>query len=376
MTALKDMLESLINCPSITPHDAGCQDIIASYLSALGFTVQRLDNHPVSNLYARFGSTNPILLLAGHTDVVPAGDISLWHSDPFTLYEKDGLVYARGVADMKGSIASMLLMAKRFVEKNPSPKASLAFLITSGEEGDQFDLGTPYVMSELAKCNELPQYCIVGEPSSTNSIADVVKIGRRGSLSATLILQGKQGHVAYPHLAQNPIHLISPVLTELSQTIWDKGNAHFPATSFQITEINAGGTASNIIPGTIKVQFNFRYSTAQTADTLKAQVEMCFAKYKLSPDIKWQLNGVPFLTEHGHLNTAVNQAVLAHTGKTPEYSTSGGTSDGRFIAPYGIEVIELGPVNASIHQINECTRLSDLDRLSDIYLMIAEILLS
>ncbi len=376
MQSIKELLTTLIGFQSITPHDACCQDYLVKVLQKLGFDCHRFDNAPVANFFARFGSAGPLLVFAGHTDVVPVGDRSKWHTDPFVLHEQDGLLYGRGTADMKGSIASMLVAAARFVSTYPTFKGSLGFLITSGEEGDDFNLGTPYVMEQLHDLGILPNYCIVGEPSSTSSVADVIKIGRRGSLTATIMLHGKQGHVAYPHLADNPIHKLCPALLELTTTTWDKGNQHFPPTSLQITQINAGGQASNIIPGELSLQFNFRFSTEQTAKTLKNLVNACFARHKLEPSINWRLNGEPFLTNSGQLLDSAISAISTTTGQPPELSTSGGTSDGRFIAPYGVEVIELGPVNATIHQVNECVALADLETLSNIYYLLCEKLLA
>lgn len=376
MDAIKELLAKLISFQSLTPHDAGCQDYMIQALQKLGFTCQHFDNPPVANFFARFGHQAPLLVFAGHTDVVPIGDRSKWLSNPFNLEERDGMLYGRGSADMKGSLACMLNAASRFVHTHPTCAGSLGFLITSGEEGDDFDLGTPYVMEQLHQQGIKPDYCVVGEPSSSKRVGDVIKIGRRGSLTASLELHGKQGHVAYPHLAENPIHKISPVLVELTTTTWDKGNAYFPPTSLQITHIESGGQASNIIPGELTLQLNFRYSTEQTDTTLKQAVHACFARHELSPVITWRLNGKPFLTESGRLLDCCIDAIITHTNQQPELSTSGGTSDGRFISPYGIEVIELGPVNATIHQVNECVSLSELNTLSNIYYSLCEKLLT
>lgn len=365
MSALFEILQKLISYPSITPHDANCQSFIAEYLTNLGFHCQFFNNPPVTNLYAQFGSGNPMLLFAGHTDVVPPGPETHWKTPPFTLTEQEGYYYGRGVADMKGSIAAMMLAAKQFTETNPNGR--LAFLITSAEEGDEYDKGTPYVMKQLSDMGIKPQYCIVGEPSSQTTIADMIKIGRRGSLTGHITLQGKQGHVAYPHLAENPIHTIAPALLELTTTQWDQGNQHFPPSSFQVTHIQAGGEANNIIPGTLTLHFNIRYSTEQTAERLKSHITEIFQNHQLTPDIQWQHSGKPFLTSKGNLIDICKQVIHQITGKSPECSTSGGTSDARFIAPYGIEVVELGPVNASIHQVNERVRVSDLINLIDIY---------
>lgn len=375
MDSIQSVLARLVSRPSITPDDAGCQQDMLDVLQALGFHCQRFDNPPVANFYAQIGTGRPLLMFAGHTDVVPVGDRSKWLTDPFLLHEQDGFFYGRGVADMKGSLACMLVAANRFVNTHPQFKGSLGFLITSGEEGDQFDLGTPYVMDQLQSQGIQPDFCIVGEPSSSLRVGDVIKIGRRGSLSGQLTLHGKQGHVAYPHLAENPIHTIASALKELTTTSWDQGNAHFPATSLQITHIQAGGQANNIIPGELTLHFNFRYSTEQTESTLKQMVHDCFERHDLHPIITWRLSGHPFLTSQGRLLTSCVDSILAITGQKPELSTSGGTSDGRFIAPFGIEVVELGPVNATIHQVNECVAVHDLTLLADMYYQLCRTLL-
>ena len=345
------------------------------HLEQLGFKCQRFNNPPVANFFARLGDKAPLFVFAGHTDVVPVGDASKWQSDPFSLHEKDQILYGRGTADMKGSLACMLIAAERFVKAYSDFAGSLGFLITSGEEGDEFHLGTPYVMDQLDQQGVNIDFCIVGEPSSTKRVGDMIKIGRRGSLTATIELQGKQGHVAYPHLAQNPIHQISPALLELTSMEWDKGNAHFPPTTLQITHIQSGGQASNIIPGELKLQLNFRFSTEQTDEKLKNAVELCFLSHGLKPGIHWRLNGKPFLTAQGKLLESCIEAIQKVTQQKPELSTSGGTSDGRFIAPYGVEVIELGPTNATIHQVNECVSVFDLEQLCDIYFLLCKQLL-
>ncbi|WP_133128234.1 succinyl-diaminopimelate desuccinylase [Legionella nagasakiensis] len=375
MNAIQELLASLVHYPSVSPQDEGCQGFMIRYLQAAGFHCQKFDNSPVANFFAVIGNSGPLLMFAGHTDVVPCGNPAKWLHDPFVLHQRDGFLYGRGTADMKGSLACMLIAASRFVKAHPTFSGRLAFLITSGEEGDYFDLGTPYVMSQLQQQGIHPNYCIVGEPSSSKQIGDVIKIGRRGSLTAKVTLHGKQGHVAYPHLAENPIHRLSPVLTELVSTEWDKGNDFFPPTSLQVTHIQSGGQASNIIPGELILQFNFRYSTEQNADTLKQAVEACFKHYSIQPSIEWRLNGEPFLTSQGRLLETCIKAIRSRTGQEPELSTSGGTSDGRFISPYGVEVIELGPVNKTIHQINENVALADLTTLSEIYYLICKELL-
>jgi succinyl-diaminopimelate desuccinylase len=367
MLNLQDILTQLIGFKSITPTDAGCQDYLMQQLEQLGFTCTRFDNPPVSNFFARIGTAEPLFVFAGHTDVVPVGDMKQWQTKPFELQVKNNIAFGRGTADMKGSLAAMLIAAERFIQSHPNFKGSLGFLITSGEEGDDFDNGTPYVMAELEKQNIKPKYCLVGEPSSHTQLGDTLKIGRRGSLTGHCVLKGKQGHVAYPHLAENPIHTLAPALSALVQHTWDTGNQHFPATSLQITHIESGGEANNIIPGELILQFNLRYSTEQTSEQLMTAIEAHFETYQLQPKITWRINGEPFLTPPGVLVNACIDAITAHTNQAPELSTSGGTSDARFIAPYGVEVVELGPINATIHQVNECVNLDDLDRLSAIY---------
>jgi succinyl-diaminopimelate desuccinylase len=369
---LQTMLAKLISFPSITPKDAGCQAFMIQFLEQIGFTCQRMNQDPVSNFFASYGESGPLLVFAGHTDVVPVGELRKWLSDPFVMEHKNGMLFGRGVADMKGSLACMLLMAQRFVSTYPKFPGRLGFLITSGEEGNDYDLGTPYVMQLLAKQGIHVDYCIVGEPSSTHKVGDVIKIGRRGSLSAQITLHGKQGHVAYPHLAENPIHKISPALTQLTSTIWDQGNQHFPPTSMQITQIQAGGNATNIIPGELVLQLSFRYSTEHSENSLKTKVMAMFQENDLNPIIEWRLSGEPFLTSQGALLDQCKAAIIEVTGNSPELSTSGGTSDGRFIAPYGVEVVELGLVNATIHQVNECIAVDDLAQLESLYFSICE----
>lgn len=372
MTDLKKILGQLVSYPSVTPQDVGCQDFMIQFLKRLGFSCQQMNQGPVSNFFACYGDVGPLLVFAGHTDVVPIGEITKWHTDPFVLEEKEGMLYGRGVADMKGSLACMLLMAERFIKTYPSFSGRLGFLITSGEEGDDFDFGTPHVMDQLHRQGTAIDYCIVGEPSSTNEVGDVIKIGRRGSLSAKINLHGKQGHVAYPHLADNPIHKISPFLADLTAIEWDKGNTYFPPTSMQITYLHSGGYAGNIIPGELVLHLNLRYSTEQTENSLKERILNLFNHHHLNPTIEWRLNGEPFLTDKGLLLDSCKQAIVEQTGRETELSTNGGTSDGRFIAPYGVEVVELGPVNASIHQVNECVSLKDLHSLEAIYFSICE----
>ena len=375
MNVLKEVLANLIAYPSISPDDKDCQKWMIQFLNDVGFSCQIMNQGPVSNFFACYGTNGPLLVFAGHTDVVPVGELAKWNTDPFTLTETDGLLYGRGTADMKGSLASMLLMAKRFISTYPSFKGRLGFLITSGEEGDDYHLGTPFVMEQLKQQGIHIDYCIVGEPSSTAKLGDVIKIGRRGSLNARISIHGKQGHVAYPHLAENPIHKMSAALAQLSSTEWDSGNEYFPPTSMQITHLHSGGHASNIIPGELTMHLNFRYSTEQTDHSLKKQVEAILNHYTLNPTIEWRLSGQPFLTSKGALLEHCQAAIYEQTGMQPELSTSGGTSDGRFIAPYGVEVVELGPVNATIHQVNECVSLEDLNLLEAVYFSICEKLL-
>jgi succinyl-diaminopimelate desuccinylase len=365
--SLQKLLADLVAFKSITPDDAGCQAYIMNWLESKGFSCRSFDCPPVSNFFACIGEGPPFLMFAGHTDVVPAGPLSDWRTDPFVLHEEQGVVYGRGVADMKGGLASMLMAAAQFLHDYPSFSGRLGFLITSGEEGDCYDKGTAHVMSHLQDMGMIPDYCIIGEPSSSAFTGDVIKIGRRGSLTANVHVHGKQGHVAYPHLAENPIHTVSPVLWELSSHEWDKGNANFPPTSLQFTHLQSGGQASNIIPGDLTLQFNIRFSTEQTVAALKHTVETCFSKHGVVADFEWSLSGEPFLTASGALLTCCMEVIHAKNGQSPECSTSGGTSDGRFIAPYGVEVVELGPVNATIHQVNESVTWEDLTVLREMY---------
>lgn len=365
--SLLTILGDLIRFKSVTPNDEGCQDYLISYLQNIGFNCQIINHDPVSNFFARIGNSSPLLVFAGHTDVVSAGEISQWHSNPFEMVQENDRLYGRGTADMKGSIAAMLSAAERFIANHPNFSGSLGFLITSGEEGEHYDLGTPLVMKTLYSQGTTIDYCIVGEPSCQERLGDMIKIGRRGSLNGQVVVTGKQGHVAYPHLALNPIHLISPVLHQLSNQVWDNGNDYFPPTSFQITSIEAGGHASNIIPGKLSLNFNFRFSTEQTSDSLKSKVDEIFKQLSLPYEINWRLSGNPFLTKQGLLVDCATASIKEQLGIIPEWSTTGGTSDGRFIAPYGIELIELGLVNATIHQVNEHTSLTDLLSLEQLY---------
>lgn len=365
----------LLRQPSVTPVDHNCQDIMAERLKKIGFNIESMRFEDVDNLWARKGTEGPVFCFAGHTDVVPTGSLDAWHSDPFAPEIRDGKLYGRGSADMKTALAAMVVASERFVAKHPDHKGSIAFLITSDEEGPSIN-GTVKVVETLEARNEKIDWCLVGEPSSTHRLGDIVKNGRRGSLNAVLTVKGKQGHVAYPHLAINPIHTASKALAELCETVWDNGNEYFPATSFQVSNIQAGTGATNVVPGTMTVTFNFRYSTEVTAEQLKARVLEILDRHQLNYDIQWTLSGLPFLTPVGELVNAAKNAIRNVTGVETELSTSGGTSDGRFIAPTGAQVLELGVLNATIHQINEHVNIDDLEPLAEIYEQILEGLLT
>ena len=365
----------LISRPSVTPEDAGCQQTMIARLQALAFNAELLRFEEVDNFWARRGNTGPLFTFAGHTDVVPTGPLDQWDSAPFKPEIRDGYLYGRGAADMKGSLAAFITACERFVANHPDHKGSIALLITSDEEGPSIN-GTIKVVQHLEARNEKMDWCLVGEPSSTNKVGDVIKNGRRGSLGARLVVHGIQGHVAYPHLAENPIHRIAPVLAELAAEEWDQGNEFFPATSFQISNINAGTGATNVIPGEAEVIFNFRFSTELTAEILQQRVTAILDKHQLKYQLDWNLSGLPFLTPEGELVSAACDAIQEITGRASELSTAGGTSDGRFIAPTGAQVLELGPVNATIHKVNECVSTEDLDTLSVIYERIMEKLLT
>lgn len=366
--------EELIRRPSVTPDDQGCQDIITQHLQPLGFHCEKLRYGIVDNLWARRGKTEPLFVFAGHTDVVPPGPLDGWHSDPFTPEIRAGLLYGRGAADMKSSIAAMLVATEIFIHQHPDHKGSIAFLITSDEEGDAID-GTRRVIEHLQEHNETINWCLVGEPSSQMSLGDTIKNGRRGSLSGELTVYGHQGHIAYPQLADNPIHRAIPALTELCSMQWDSGNNNFPPTSFQISNLNAGTGATNVIPGRLTVHFNFRYSTESHHEQLREDVESVFKKHNLDFSIHWKLLGEPFLTRRGELIDACIATISEELGIQTQLSTSGGTSDGRFIAQTGAQVVELGPVNASIHKLNEHVRVADLEKLTSVYLGILKKLL-
>lgn len=370
-----DLARQLVARPSITPDDAGCLELIAARLEPLGFRCQRIDCNGVANLWARRGDAAPLLCLAGHTDVVPPGPASAWTSDPFLPEIREGRLYGRGAADMKSSLAAFVVAAERFITQNPGHKGSLALLLTADEEGDALD-GTLRVVETLRARKEIIDYCIVGEPTAVSRLGDTIKNGRRGSLSARLLVRGIQGHVAYPEKVANPIHMASPALTELAATVWDEGNEHFPPTSFQISNIHAGTGAGNVVPGSLEVLFNFRFSTASTVETLQARVLELLNRHGLDYEISWTLGAKPFLTPRGRLVTALGSAVKDVVGITPELSTTGGTSDGRYIAEICPEVVELGPINASIHKVDEHVAVADLEPLAEIYRRTLEQLLS
>ncbi|GAA6186481.1 succinyl-diaminopimelate desuccinylase [Aliiglaciecola sp. 2_MG-2023] len=360
------LTKELINRKSVTPEDAGCQQLMADILAPLGFDIESMVFDDTTNMWARKGKQGPLFCFAGHTDVVPSGPAEKWQTPPFEATQIGEYLHGRGAADMKGSLAAMLVATHRFVTAHPNHNGGIAFLITSDEEGP-FINGTTKVIDTLEARNEKIDWCLVGEPSSTEVVGDVVKNGRRGSLTGDLIVKGIQGHVAYPHLAKNPIHIASPALAELAKTHWDDGNRYFPPTSFQVSNINGGTGAGNVIPGELHVCFNFRFSTEVTDKQLIERVYEVLDRHGLDYDIKWTFNGQPFLTDQGPLVEATQQAIKAVTGKDTELSTAGGTSDGRFIAPTGAQVIELGPVNATIHKIDEKVKSTDLEILTDIY---------
>jgi succinyl-diaminopimelate desuccinylase len=375
MSATLELSKQLISRASVTPNDAGCQTILSDYLKDSDFKAESMQFEEVTNLWCRRGNTSPLVVFAGHTDVVPTGPEQEWDSLPFTPTIRDGKLFGRGAADMKSSIAAMAVACERFVRTHPNHKGSIAFLITSDEEGPSIN-GTVKVIEALQARNEDIDMCIVGEPSSSKTLGDTLKIGRRGSLSASLIIKGVQGHVAYPHLAKNPVHSFAPALAELTSLEWDAGNDYFPATTFQISNINAGTGANNVIPGTMKIDFNLRFSTEITAEDIKAKIISVLDENKLDYEISWHLSGNPFYCEPGLLTNACEQAIQETVNIKPELSTGGGTSDGRFIAPTGAQVVELGPVNESIHKVNEYVDVNALDHLTDIYQTVLEKLLT
>ena len=366
MSETLELAKSLISKASVTPDDKGCQSIMIERLKKIGFEIHPLKFGDVDNFWATRGNGGPLFAFAGHTDVVPAGNEDAWNTKPFEPTIKDGFLYGRGAADMKGGLASMVTATENFVKENPNHNGTIAFLITSDEEGVAIN-GTVKVMDYLKENNQKIDFCLIGEPSSTNITGDVIKNGRRGSLNGEINVQGQQGHVAYPHLAQNPIHLIAPALSELCKQEWDNGNEYFPATSFQISNVHSGDGVTNVIPGEAKVMFNIRYSTETTKEELKSKVHEILDLHKLDYSVDWSHSGYPFLTPKGELVSACISAVKETKEITPELATSGGTSDGRFIAQEGTQVVELGPVNATIHQVNEYVLVQDLEDLSRIY---------
>ena len=368
------LTRALLARRSVTPDDAGCQDLIARRLEPLGFHCETLAVHGVTNLWARRGTTRPLVCLAGHTDVVPTGPTDQWQSDPFAPREQEGWLYGRGAADMKGSLAAFVVAVEHFVRVHPDAPGSMALLLTSDEEGPSVD-GTVRVVERLAARNEAIDYCIVGEPSSVEHLGDTIKNGRRGTLSGTLTVKGVQGHIAYPHLARNPIHLAAGAIAELGVMRWDEGNEYFPPTTWQCSNIHAGTGALNVIPGALEVMFNFRYATASTRQSLAERLERVLHNRGLEFEIAWTGHGKPFLTPRGHLVQVASDVIREITGRAPTLSTSGGTSDGRFIADICQEIVELGPVGASIHKIDERVRLDDLVTLTRIYATMLERLL-
>jgi succinyl-diaminopimelate desuccinylase len=367
MSNTLDLAKQLISRHSLTPTDDGCIDIIGARLTVLDFKLEQMRHGEVNNLWARRGNVSPVICFAGHTDVVPTGPINKWDSDPFTPTLRDGMLYGRGAADMKGSLAAFVTAIEKFVADHPQHRGSIGLLLTSDEEGVAVD-GTVRVVDALQKRNEKLDYCIVGEPTAESKMGDTIKNGRRGSLSGTLVVKGVQGHIAYPHLVKNPIHLAAPAIAELAATEWDKGNEYFPPTSWQISNIHGGTGATNVVPGTVEIQFNFRHSTASTVDSLKQRVHAILDRHKLEYDLEWEKSsGKPYLTPRGDLVDAVAAAIKQVQGIETKLSTSGGTSDGRFIADICPQVLEVGPLNATIHKLNECVAVADLDSLSEIY---------
>lgn len=375
MTDALELTRALIACPSVTPADAGCQALMTARLAASGFSIETLQFGSVTNLWARRGDAHPVLCFAGHTDVVPTGPLEEWRSDPFTPVIRDGVLYGRGAADMKSGLAAMVTATEEFVAAHPDHRGSIAFLITSDEEGPSVD-GTKRVVEALKARGETIDWCIVGEPSSGQTVGDTIKIGRRGSLSGRLTVHGVQGHVAYPQLAENPVHTLAPALAELTARTWDGGDAFFQPTTFQISNLNAGTGAPNVIPGELKARFNLRYCPVQTVEALKRTVEDILARHRVRHTIEWYVSGEPFYTPPGELSQAAVDAITAVTGTAPQLSTGGGTSDGRFIAPLGAQVVELGVTNATIHKVNECVRVEEIGLLHRMYRGVLERLLA
>jgi succinyl-diaminopimelate desuccinylase len=375
MSETVELTENLLRRRSVTPADEGCQQLMTERLAAAGFHIEWLPFGSVQNFWARRGAAAPLFCFAGHTDVVPTGPLEEWRGDPFVPAVHDGMLYGRGAADMKSGLAAMLTATEDFVRRHPQHRGSIAFLITSDEEGPSVD-GTRRVVQRLAERGERIDWCVMGEPSSERTVGDTIKVGRRGSLSARLTVHGVQGHVAYPHLAENPVHALAPALAELTSRTWDQGTEHFQPTTFQVSNLNAGTGAPNVIPGELKARFNLRYSPVQTLEGLRATVEEILRRHGVRYTLEWYVSGEPFYTPPGRLCAAVADAVAQVTGTPPQLSTGGGTSDGRFIAPLGAEVVELGVVNASIHKVNECVRVADIDALHRMYLNVLRNLLA
>ena len=374
MSDTLELARALIARRSVTPEDGGCLELVGERLSRLGFRLERFDQGGVANLWARRGAAAPLLCFAGHTDVVPSGPLDQWRSDPFAPEVRDGRLYGRGAADMKTSIAAFVTAVERFLAARPQHAGAIALLLTSDEEGPAVN-GTVRVVEVLKARGERIDYCIVGEPTSAERLADTIKNGRRGSLSGRLVVKGVQGHIAYPHLVRNPVHMVAPALAELAATVWDEGNAYFPPTSWQISNFHAGTGADNVVPGTAEILFNFRFSTASTPEGLQARVGEILERHGVDHDLQWTLSGRPYLTPRGGLVDAVAQAIRETLGIETALSTSGGTSDGRFIAGICPEVIELGPLNATIHKIDECIAVADIEPLSRLYQRTLELLL-
>jgi succinyl-diaminopimelate desuccinylase len=375
MSEVLELAKALIGRPSVSPVDGGCQDLLAERLAGCGFRVEKFMFGPVTNLWAKRGDQAPLFCFAGHTDVVPTGPLEEWLSDPFTPTVRDGLLYGRGAADMKSGLAAMTIAAEEFVDANPEHAGSIAFLITSDEEGPSID-GTRRVIERLEARGEKIDWCLVGEPSSEQQCGDTIKVGRRGSLSGRLTVHGVQGHVAYPQFADNPVHALAPALTELATREWDRGDEYFQPTSFQVSNISAGTGAPNVIPGELKARFNLRWSPEQTLERLQRTVEEILTRHKVKYSLEWFVSGLPFYTPPGELSRAVSAAVKDIAGLVPRQTTGGGTSDGRFIAPTGAQVVELGVVNASIHKVNEHCRIQDIDTLRRMYRRVLELLLA
>lgn len=375
MSATLELARQLIRLDSVTPRDQGCQELMIARLEAIGFRVERMRFGDVDNFWARRGDDGPLVCFAGHTDVVPTGPLEQWDSPPFEPTVRNGLLYGRGAADMKASLAAFVTACEDFVALHPGHTGSIALLITSDEEGVAVD-GSVKVVDALEARGETIDYCIVGEPTSDQALGDTIKNGRRGSLSGQLIVHGIQGHIAYPHLAKNPVHLMAPALAELAATRWDEGNAFFPPTSWQVSNIHAGTGASNIIPGHCEIRFNFRFSPESSAESLKERVCAILDRHGLGYELHWQLSGQPFLTQPGKLTAALGRAITAVAGRQAELSTTGGTSDGRFIKRIARELVEFGPVNATIHKLNECVEVADIEPLSEIYRRTLEQLLN